>query len=90
MSGIRRAVQRSPLAALNGENSCAKVENVRQDSSALPPCRSEHRWTFPWQYIVRDQNRGVQPAEHDRTGVQHSGPEGCADPLESVRSVSPS
>jgi hypothetical protein len=35
MSGIRRAVQRSPLAALNGENSCAKVENVREDSSAL-------------------------------------------------------
>ena len=34
MSGIRRAVQRSPLAALNGENSRAKVQNVREDSSA--------------------------------------------------------
>ena len=34
MSGIRRAVQRSPLAALNGENSRARIQNVREDSSA--------------------------------------------------------
>ena len=32
MSGIRLAVHRSPLAALNGENSRAKVQNVREDS----------------------------------------------------------
>ena len=35
MSGIRLAVHRSPLAALNGENSRAKVQNVREDSSAM-------------------------------------------------------
>jgi hypothetical protein len=35
VSGIRPAVQRSPLAALNGENSRAKVQNVREDSSVI-------------------------------------------------------
>jgi integrase len=32
--GIRHTVSRSPLAAVNGENSRAKVQNVREDSSA--------------------------------------------------------
>lgn len=34
MSGTRLADHRSPLAALNGENSRAKVQNVREDSWA--------------------------------------------------------
>ena len=45
MSGIRLAVHRSPLAALNGENSRAKVQNVREDSSAaLSMRRIGRRW----------------------------------------------
>ena len=35
VSGIRVAVHQPPLAALNGENSRAKIQNVRGDSAAV-------------------------------------------------------